>query len=107
MDLFYDDITNTVIGSDAQVVADKLEADAKNITDWLISNELCLAKDKTCWVIFGGKSKQKDSKITICFFHFLQFWKVFLLQNMNAALILSGCIMDVNIVNRNYTLFCL
>ena len=61
VDLFCDDITDTVIDNDAQVVAGKLEADAKNITDWLISNELCLARDKTSWVIFKGRRRKRGT----------------------------------------------
>ena len=63
VDMFCDDITETVVGSDPFVVANKLESDAGKITQWLINNKLMLAKDKTQFMLATNKEKKRSAAV--------------------------------------------
>ena len=63
VDMFCDDITETVVGSDPFVVANKLESDAQKISQWLINNKLCIAKDKTQFMLTTNKEKKRSEAV--------------------------------------------
>ena len=63
VDMFCDDITDTVEGDNPFLVARQLEEDAENITRWLISNRLCIAKDKTNFMLATNREKPRTQDI--------------------------------------------
>ena len=63
VDMFCDDITDTVTGDNPFAVARQLEKDAENITKWLISNRLCIAKDKTSFMLATNREKPRTQEV--------------------------------------------
>ena len=62
MDLFADDLNDTVVDKDPNVVVEKLQEDANKIVDWLHSNKLCLADGKSTLLLATNKEKHRDDQ---------------------------------------------
>ena len=62
MDNFADDSTSTVSGKDPKEVTEKLEADATRISNYMISNSLLLAPEKTVLMLAANKQKERSDE---------------------------------------------
>ena len=60
IDIFADDINDTVVDKSAQVVVAKLQEDAEAIENWLRANQICLAEDKTTLMLSSNKERKRD-----------------------------------------------
>ena len=60
IDIYADDINDTVVDKSASVVVAKLQEDALAIENWLRANLICLAEDKTTLLLSTNKEKKRD-----------------------------------------------
>ena len=63
VDIYADDINDTVVDKSPQVVVAKLQEVAQAIEDWLRANQICLAEDKTTLLLTSNKEKKRDELI--------------------------------------------
>ena len=61
VDVFADDINDTVVDTNPAIVVAKLQEDAKKIEDWLHANSLCLADGKTTFILTCNKERKRDA----------------------------------------------
>ena len=61
VDLFADDINDTIVDKDPMTVVVKLQEDAEAIERWLRSNQLCLAEGKTTFLLTCNKERKRDA----------------------------------------------
>ena len=62
MDNFADDSTSSISGKDPADLVMKLESDAKRISNYMISNALLLAPEKTVLMIAAGQKKMRSEE---------------------------------------------